>query len=86
MTVRRDGDIIRLEGDCRVEQAETLAAMLQEPGVRAVDIGACSALHGAVLQTLLAFSPVVVGSPEDPFLKDLVAPNWLPAHKSGAEC
>lgn len=76
MTVRLDGDVIRLEGDCHVEQAEALVQLLQEHHGRPVDLAACRHLHGAVLQVLLAFDVTLRGAPEDPFLRDQVLPNF----------
>lgn len=56
--IRSDG-VVRLVGLCRVEDAEPLAAMLQlEPGLH-LDMSACEGLHAAVLQVLLALSPVI---------------------------
>jgi hypothetical protein len=73
MTVRLDWDVIRLEGPCRVEEAERLAALLGE-AVRTVDLAACEGLHAAVAQALLAFGPPLVGQPADPFLRDRLGP------------
>ena len=73
MTVRLDGNLIRLEGPCRVEEAEVLVGLLQAE-VRAVDVSRCQALHSAVAQVLLAFAPPLIGEPDDPFLRDLLLP------------
>jgi hypothetical protein len=73
MTVRLIDEIIVLEGDCYVEEAETLTVLLQTAD-RVVDLNGCRMLHGAVLQVLLAFAPAISGEPGDPFLKALVAP------------
>lgn len=74
MTVARDGAMIRLQGRCRVEDAEPLASLLQATPGLTVDLGDCEGLHAAVLQALLAFAPKVTGIPGDPFLRDLVLP------------
>ena len=47
MTVRRDGDVIRLEGDCPVAEAEMLAALLEGGVGRIVDLALCGSAHSA---------------------------------------
>jgi hypothetical protein len=76
MSVRLDGDVIRLDGDCHVEEAEALVRLLQEDRERQVDLGACRQLHSALAQVLIAFGAVVCGRPDDPFLRELVLPNF----------
>jgi hypothetical protein len=73
MTTRLDGELIRLEGLCRVEEAETLAGLLAAGG-RTVDLSECEAMHGAVAQALLAFRPALAGAPRDAFLRELLVP------------
>lgn len=73
MTTRLEGEIIRLEGACRVEEAEALAGLLAAGG-RVVDLGACETMHGAVVQALLAFRPLLAGAPSDAFLRELLVP------------
>ena len=74
MTVRLDDRAIHLQGDCHVEDAEPLLALLQtEPG-RAVDISALGSIHTAVAQLLLAFRPEVVGSNGDKFFESWIKP------------
>lgn len=75
MSVTLDGDIIRLTGDCLVEDAEALTALLDEDAALAVDLSQCRALHGAVLQALLFYGPTVTGEPSDAFLARWVAPS-----------
>lgn len=74
MSVRLDGEIIRLEGDCPVEIAETLASLLDAAPDRSVDLGSAGPLHGAVLQALLYYQPELIGKPQDPFLTDWILP------------
>ena len=74
MTVARDGAVIRLQGRCRVEDAEPLASALQAAPGLTVELGDCEGLHAAVLQALLAFAPKIAGTPRDPFLRDLIRP------------
>jgi hypothetical protein len=75
MTVRLDGDIIRLEDDCHVEQAESLVVLAQEDPARRVDLSQCRHLHGAVAQVLIAFALPVVGAPADAFLREHLLPS-----------
>lgn len=72
MTILLDDTIIRLQGACRVEEAETLTALLQSNPGAAVDVSTCTGLHAAVLQVMLAFGPAVVGEPDDSFLRRLL--------------
>ena len=75
MSVRIEGQLIHLEGPCGVEEAETLAALLDVAGAWEIDISASTHLHGAVIQALLAFRPKLRGaSPEDPFTKEFLHP------------
>lgn len=74
MKASRDGDVIRLSGHCRVEDAEALAALLQPFESVTVDISECDSLHGAVVQVLLAFDASVVGAPTESFLRDRLLP------------
>jgi hypothetical protein len=74
MTVRRDGEIIRLEGDCGVEDAETLVALLQGDETPTVDLGQCRHAHTAVVQALLSHGAQVSGAPDEPFMRDFVLP------------
>ncbi|TNC09369.1 hypothetical protein FF100_26390 [Methylobacterium terricola] len=74
MSVRRDGDLIRLEGPCPVEEAETLAALLlAHPGI-AVEWSGCTGLHTAVVQVLLRLRPPIHGLCGDAFAARWIAP------------
>lgn len=68
MSVRLEDGMIRLEGRCRIEEAETLLALLVEDDRRVVDLSRCGPMHSAVAQILLAVRPVLSGTPYDPFL------------------
>jgi hypothetical protein len=72
MTVRLNGEQVRLEGECRVEEAETLVTLLQAAPDRIVDVSAAGHLHAAVFQVLLAMRPRMEGAPADAFVKQ-----WL---------
>ena len=69
MTVKAEGaGTILLEGDCLVEDAETLLnALLASPG-RPLDWRGCQRLHTAVLQVVLASRPSIIGSCGDPLV------------------
>jgi hypothetical protein len=74
MSVHLDGKIIRLDGACPVEDAETLLGLLQLAPGRLVDMSAAEHLHAAVVQVLLAFRPPVSGAPADAFVVAWLAP------------
>lgn len=74
MSIVRDGTTLRLQGVCRVEDAEPVAAALQEGGIEQVDLSACEGLHGAVVQALLVFGAPLTGEALDPFTRAFVAP------------
>ena len=65
---------IVLTGECAVVEAADFAERLRaEPRVP-VDPAAATHVHTAVIQTLLAFAPVLDAAPTDPFLRDCLAP------------
>jgi hypothetical protein len=74
MSVRLDGNVIVLEGACRVEDAEPLLGWLQADRSLAVDLTDAEQLHAAVLQVLMALSPVLQGTPKDTFIRDWITP------------
>ena len=74
MTVRSEGLTIHLEGDCAVEEAEALTAILESPGGWTVDMSGCRQAHTALVQVLLRYGPSLRGLPADPFLSRLVMP------------
>ena len=82
MSVRVEGSVIFLEGDCHVEQAEQLLLRLHEEPTRSVDLSGCRQLHGAVAQVLLSHAPRVSGDSADPFLRQFVAPNFQPSEST----
>ena len=73
MTVKRDDDgVIVLGGECVVEDAETLLEHLQgQPaGLAAtIDWSACTRVHTAVLQVLMAAAPTMRGACGDAFVQ-----------------
>lgn len=76
MSVRLDQGVVRLEGECAVEHAETLLGLLQDNPTAAIDLHGCTRLHLAVAQVLLAARRPIAALPADPFLRDLFAPNF----------
>lgn len=69
MTVRHVSGLIFLEGDCRVEEAELLLQALAEAPGAIVDWSACTRLHTAVVQVILATQPHVRGRCGDAWLQ-----------------
>jgi hypothetical protein len=61
MSVVLLGDVIYLEDQCRVEDAEPLLRFLREGPTRQVDLAGAGHLHAAVFQILLAFRPPISG-------------------------
>jgi hypothetical protein len=65
VTIELQGDTISLIGACPAQDAETLAELLIKQRSRLVDASACTSLHGAVLQALIAFRPKLQSVPDD---------------------
>jgi hypothetical protein len=74
MTVTLSGDRIRISGAGRVEDAETLVALLQADRSRVVDLAEAAVLHTAIVQALLAFRPDFHGLSNDPFFNTWLSP------------
>ena len=74
MSVRLDGNVIILEGPCRVEDAEPLLGWLQADRGRVVDLAGAEHLHAAVLQVLMALRPALRGVGQNAFIRNWVAP------------
>lgn len=74
MTVMLDGEVIRVSGDCGVEEAETLFNLLQGDPDLCVDLSAAGTVHTALWQVLLMLSPPLRGRPEDPFARQWIMP------------
>ena len=84
MPIEFNGAVARFVGECTVEEAMDLCEWLRTAEPRGVDLGACTHLHGALLQTLLAMRPPVVAAPVDGTLCRWIAP-MLPAATSRVE-
>jgi hypothetical protein len=74
MSVVVKDDVIRLEGRCRVEDAETLHAALQRHPRHGVDLRDCTSLHTALVQLLLIAAPPVRQPPQDVMLARWLVP------------
>jgi len=74
MSVTLEGKTVVLRGSCGVEEAERLVSLLEETPGRIVDLDACTSLHAALLQALVAYSPSVRGTLRDPFLSEWIMP------------
>ena len=56
MSVTRDGDRLKLQGFCPIEDAEPLVQALLD-GAAEVDLSECTGMHAAVFQALMVFCP-----------------------------
>jgi hypothetical protein len=74
MSVSIEDRVIRLDGICRVEDAEPLLLLLQSGSARQVDLTGAGHLHTAVVQVLMAFQPEIIGPPGDPFVMRWLLP------------
>ncbi|MEJ0093869.1 MAG: hypothetical protein WDN46_10620 [Methylocella sp.] len=74
MSLQLEGAIIHLIGECRVEDAEALLALLRADGARALDMKECTWLHTAVLQVVLAFRPAIAAPCEESFMAKWIFP------------
>ena len=82
MSVILEGEVVRLHGECRVEDAEPLLTLLQARAGRRVDLGGAGHLHAAVVQVLLALRPVLTGpASDDAFVARWLAPILRDAHR-----
>jgi hypothetical protein len=67
-------DTVCFTQTCGAEDALELADWLLRTELPKADLGKCTHLHAALLQTLLAFKPTVSVGPEDPFLARWILP------------
>jgi hypothetical protein len=84
MSARLDGNIILLEGQCRVEDAEPLLGWLQADSSRVVDLTNAEHLHAAVFQILMALRPPIREGEKDAFVQDWLIPILRVAKSSDA--
>lgn len=76
MPLHTSDNTIELVDVVTVEEAETLATWLRQHPDGAADLAACTHLHTAALQALLAAKPTIAAGPTDPFLNRRILP-WL---------
>jgi len=74
MPVQLSEGTVLLTAVVTVDDAEPLAQWLRETAATAVDLTACTHLHTAALQALLAGHPVIAAAPADPFLARWILP------------
>lgn len=74
MTVRLEGNMIHLIGDCAAEDGESLAALLQDQSPKTLDLSKCTALHCAIVQVVLVFRPAIAVASGEQFLADWICP------------
>lgn len=74
MSVALVNNCIVIDGDCGVEDAETLLALCQANDRCAVDISRARVLHTALWQVLMVVSSPIIGEPDDPFIRHWVMP------------
>lgn len=72
MTVTLTATLATLSGTVDADDALDLGGWLQQTPDAVVDLSACTTLHGAALQCLLAFEPHLAAPPADPFLAPLL--------------
>jgi len=82
MSARLDGNVIVLEGPCRVEDAEPLLGWLQADRSRVVDVTDAEHLHAAIVQILMALGPTLKGAGKDAFIRDWIAPALMVANSA----
>jgi hypothetical protein len=73
-------DRVALIGVCAAEEALELVDWLCRVERPTADLSACTNLHAAILQTLLAYQPVIAAPPTDPFLVRWILPLLTAAH------
>jgi len=77
MTVRLKEDVVFLEGACPVEDAETLAGILDIKPDRIVDLTRCTSLHAALIQAVMVFGVRLRGNTDDEFLRTWILPSLV---------
>ncbi len=71
---RRDDGTIALEGDCQVEDAQSLLRLIQAAPTSSVDWTRCTYLHTAVMQVILSVQPTRIGPCGDGWIQ-----LWMPS-------
>ena len=74
MAIRYQGDVAVFEQQCAVEEAADLAEWLLADRSRRIDLAACTGLHSALVQTLMALAPPMLAPPGDAALARWLGP------------
>ncbi|MEO0031700.1 MAG: hypothetical protein RIS94_1458 [Pseudomonadota bacterium] len=85
MPLRYDASLAVLEGQCVVEEAGDLVEWLVADRTRGVDLSACTGLHTALLQTLMALRPPLAALPDDAALARWISPLLPPCAAPAAK-
>jgi hypothetical protein len=72
MALVHEGDVVRFDGHCSVEEALPLLDRMNETPSLRVALADCETLHTALLQVLAAARPEIVSMPANPMLAALV--------------
>jgi hypothetical protein len=80
MSLEFRDDEVRLIDSCGAEEALELADWFSKVELPKANLAACTHLHAALLQTLLAYKPAIAAGPDDPFLARWVFPMLTAAH------
>ncbi|ESQ92629.1 hypothetical protein [Asticcacaulis benevestitus] len=67
-----EGNVIRFDGHCTVEEALTLAQALVDIKDVEIVLSSCESMHTALLQTLIAGQPKITGVPQSKDLASLI--------------
>ena len=83
MSVELDGDVVRLSGECGLEDCERLLALFAGGSGHRVDLSGAGPIHTAVFQVLQAKRPALSGTPRDDFFTTWLLPLLLPEAYDG---
>jgi hypothetical protein len=79
MSVRQLGSVVVLEGDCPVEDAESLADLLRDPSVEWIDWTRAQRVHTAVVQLAFRAGIATIGPCGDRFVARWIEPHVVAA-------
>jgi len=74
MPIAIEGDLVRLEGVCPVEDAMPLIEFLRQESSPRLDLSQCTYLHTALWQLLSLGPAKLEAPPSDPFLARWLVP------------
>jgi hypothetical protein len=72
MTISVDDKAIRLEGQCGVEEVETLVDYMDRHPDLHIDLSAATTIHTSLLQALMVFRPTLMSPPVSSLISDSV--------------